>query len=261
MLTALRRYIVGKIPFRRNIVSPPKNKIFVGNGDFRKIGNEFFRYFIKFGKLKPTEKILDVGCGIGRMAVPLTKFLDKKTVYEGFDIVVDGIDWCKKEISSKFPNFHFQLADIYNKAYNPAGKNKASEYRFPYENEYFDFVFLTSVFTHMLPADMDHYISEIARVLKKDGRCFITFFLLNEESLRLLDGGKSTIAFKHVVETFRVDNIDVPEGAVAYRESDIIELLKKYGLHTEQSARYGSWCGRKKFTSYQDIVLATKRGN
>lgn len=81
-----------------------------------------------------------------------------------------------KNITPKYPNFNFQLADIYNKMYNPQGKYKASDYKFPYANETFDFVFLTSVFTHLLPQDMERYLSEIARVLKKNGRCFITFF-------------------------------------------------------------------------------------
>jgi len=86
-----------------------------------------------------------------------------------------AIDWCRRKISSKYPNFHFQFADIFNGVYNPKGKIKPVEYKFPYENESFDFVFVKSVFTHMLPQDMEHYFSEIARVLRKDGRCLITF--------------------------------------------------------------------------------------
>ena len=45
---------------------------------------------------------------------------------------------------------------IYNKKYNPAGKCKWSEYGFSFETQSFDSVFLTSVFTHMLPQDMDN---------------------------------------------------------------------------------------------------------
>jgi len=49
--------------------------IFVGDGDYEKAGNEFFVYFREFGKLKPSDKVLDVGCGIGRMSLPLTTYL------------------------------------------------------------------------------------------------------------------------------------------------------------------------------------------
>jgi len=165
----------------RDGLTPPKRMIFVGDGEFKKVGEVFLQYFIQFGELKPNERVLDVGCGIGRMAVPLTTYLEERANYEGFDIVADGINWCRNNISSKFPNFHFQLADVFNKNYNPNGQHKASEYKFPYENESFDFIFLTSVFTHILPQDLKNYFSEISRVLKRNGRCLITFFLLNKE--------------------------------------------------------------------------------
>ena len=141
---------------------------------------EFFQYFVQLGGLKPDENVLDVGCGIGRMAVPLTKYL--KGVYEGFDIGPEAIKWCQDNISRRYPKFYFQVADVFNEKYNPGGKYKASEYKFPYDNDAFDFVYLTSVFTHMLPHDMENYLSEISRVLRNNGRCLITYYLLNEES-------------------------------------------------------------------------------
>jgi ubiquinone/menaquinone biosynthesis C-methylase UbiE len=38
--------------------------------------------------LRPDEKILDVGCGIGRKTLPLTQYLTKGREYEGIDINV-----------------------------------------------------------------------------------------------------------------------------------------------------------------------------
>ena len=46
---------------------------------------------------------------------------------------------------------------------------------------------LKSVFTHMLPAAVTTYTSEISRVLKKGGRAVVTYFLLNAESRRFVD--------------------------------------------------------------------------
>ena len=83
--------------------------------------------------LKPDERVLDAGCGIGRIAVPLTEYLDESGGYEGFDIAPEGIAWCRENITPRYPNFRFQVADIYNKSYNPEGSQKADEYEFPYE--------------------------------------------------------------------------------------------------------------------------------
>jgi len=41
----------------------------------------------------------------------------------------------------------------------------------------------------LLPESMRHYLSEVSRVLKRGGRCFITFFLINEESLGMIEAG------------------------------------------------------------------------
>jgi len=149
---------------------PPKEMNFVGDGDFDAVGREFVRYFTEFAGLKPHHRVLDVGCGIGRMARPLASFLDRCGSYEGFDIVRVGIDWCRQNITPLCPNVRFRMADVFNPGYNPTGAFDAGEYVFPYKSQSFDFVFLTSVFTHMLPAGVENYLREIARVLKSAGR-------------------------------------------------------------------------------------------
>jgi ubiquinone/menaquinone biosynthesis C-methylase UbiE len=245
---------------RRDELTPPKGKIsLIGGGDYKEIGDEFFQYFLELGDLKPNEKVLDVGCGIGRMAVPLTKYLEERGRYEGFDIVNSGINWCRQKITPRYPNFHFQLASIYNKTYNPKGKYKASEYRFPYDDESFDFIFLTSVFTHMLPQDVENYFSEIARVLRIEGKCLITFFLLNTESLKLIDTNSSTLDFKYDIGECHTIDKHEPESAVAYNERSVRILYEKYGLNIVEPIHYGSWCGRKTFLSYQDIIIGSKK--
>jgi len=243
---------------KRNPMVPPEWKIFVGGGNFEGIGNRFFHHFKEVGQLKPDETVLDVGCGQGRMAIPLTSYL-RNGHYEGMDIVNRGIEWCRKKITPKHKNFNFQVADIYNKFYNPTGKYKSSEYTFPYPNASFDFIFLTSVFTHMLPADVENYLKEISRVLKPGGRCMITWFIQNEESQRLAAENQSSMNFQYDFENYTTTDASMPELAVGFNESYIRRLYEKNELDLARPIYFGNWCGRKDTLDFQDIILAVKK--
>jgi SAM-dependent methyltransferase len=252
-------YDIGKRIGGRDPLLPPKWLHFVGGyPEFKKIGENFFQYFVSMAGLKPYERVLDVGCGTGRMALPLTKYL-KGGSYEGIDIVASSIEWCQKTYAPLYPNFHFHFADIYNKAYNCKGTEKASDYRFPFESSSFDFVFLTSVFTHLLPRGTENYLSEIRRVLKPNGRCLVTYFLLNPESRRLIDEKASHHSFKYELPGCQIEDRDVPEAAVGYDERTIRELYGKYGLSISEPISYGIWCGRKGGLDWQDIIIGTKQ--
>lgn len=156
------------------------------------------------------------------------------------------------------PNFRFQLADLYNKEYNPTGRLAAKDYVFPFADNTFDFVFLTSVFTHMLPEDVEHYVAEISRVLRPGGRCLITFFLLNEVSEELQTAGKSAIRFDFDLGVCKARRKDVHEDAIAYKEPYVRTLFANHNLTIIEPIHYGSWSGREQFLSYQDIIISAK---
>jgi SAM-dependent methyltransferase len=237
---------------------PPKRlQDYVGGG-FVGVGPEFLRHFVELCDLKPHESVLDVGCGSGRMTLPLMNYLNSEGRYDGFDISVDAVKWCRENITAKLPNFNFQVADIYNAVYRTDTKGRASQFRFPYDDDTFDLVFLASVFTHMLPPDMENYFREIVRVMKPGGRCLITFFLLNDESTALIDDLKGEYNFEHRREGYRTVNRDSPEAAIAYPEEFVRSLYEKYGLKVREPIHYGIWCGRKNYLSFQDIVVAEK---
>jgi ubiquinone/menaquinone biosynthesis C-methylase UbiE len=238
---------------------PPDDMNFVGGGNFLEIGNEFCRYFVEFAGLQPHERVLDVGSGIGRMALPLTQYLNEQGSYEGIDVVPRGIDWCRSRIEPMYPRFHFQLADIHNRHYTPNGRYRADGYRFPFPGGSFDFVFLTSVFTHLLPEEMENYLYESARVLKVGGRCLLTFFLLNRESLDLIEQKKTSLPFYHqLTPQSRIVNRHVPAETISYDEKMVLALLDGFGLKLTQPIHYGNWCARPRFLSYQDMVIVRK---
>lgn len=241
---------------KRNPLVPPRYLNYAGFRGYLEAGQEHLRYFKEFGGLEPNHRVLDLGCGIGRMAVPLTGYLATGS-YEGLDIVPSGIRWCQKNISSRFPRFHFQIADIHNKQYNPKGKFKPSEYRFPFNDAEFDFVFLISVFSHLLPEDMARYTSEIARVLKPGGKCLITMFLLDDEARRGVAASKSSLQFVYELNGCWTTDPVTPETAVAYDVNAIPTLMRRYSL-TADPIQLGGWSGRAKHFTYADIVTATK---
>ncbi len=51
---------------------------------------------------------------------------------------------------------------------------------------------------------------------------------------------------------------NIPETAIAYEEAQVRDILSRNGLEIDQPIHFGSWCGRKHFVSYQDIVVARK---
>jgi SAM-dependent methyltransferase len=209
-------------------------------------------------QLQPHHRFLDVGCGCGCLARPLSKYLSGSGSYDGLDITKEVIDWCRSAYR-RHANFRFQHADIYNKYYNPGGQYKASEYRFPFPDDVFDRVLLSSVFTHMLPEEVDNYLGEVKRVMGVGGKCLISYFLLDPESSRNVAAGRTTprFSFAYGSEGCRIEDEEVPEAAIAYDETFILGLYEKHGLRLEGMS-HGTW-GRGKLTPHdQDAVVAVK---
>src|SRR2546423_10702802 len=89
---------------RRDRLTPPRRLDFVGHSDFAATGDEFLAHFIELGGLQPGERVLDVGCGIGRMARPLAGDLGADGSYDGFDVNPDGVPWGPRPYR-RHPNF------------------------------------------------------------------------------------------------------------------------------------------------------------
>ncbi|MEI6821911.1 MAG: class I SAM-dependent methyltransferase [Bacteroidota bacterium] len=238
---------------------PPRGMIFTGRGDYIKLANMFFGYFKTYCNLQPDNRILDIGSGIGRMAVPFIGYLNHQGSYEGIDIVKTGINWCNKNISKINPQFKFIHSDIYNDLYNTKGVIKGEEYVFPYRDVEFDIAFLTSVFTHMLQAEVEQYIKEIARVLKPGGKCLATFFILNDESVSLMNTTEDSFKFPFNHGEYSFMSEDTKTANVAYNQEWIERIMKENGLKVEV-IRYGFWSGRNKeeFPDFQDIIIVSK---
>jgi ubiquinone/menaquinone biosynthesis C-methylase UbiE len=240
-----------------DIPLPPEDLILAIGGGFDNVSMEFLDYYIHLGHLKPEHRVLDIGCGIGRMAYALSYYLDKKSKFEGFDVVDDLISWPTNNITPRSPNFRFKKVDLYNKWYNPQGLLKTESFKFPYPARSFDLISLCSVFTHLLPIHMEHYLDEISRVLD-EGCVVCTAFLLDKESRKNMKKNRNGLQLTHPYGECFIKNPDVPEETIGYPRDLFIKLAQLHGFDIE-SIHLGSWCGRNDYLSYQDIVVLKKR--
>ena len=224
---------------------------------YRLSAKEFLGYLIDLAGLRKDHNVLDVGCGVGQLATVLAEYLNKNSKYEGFDIDNRLINWCQQNISSRYSNFRFRHADVFNTYYNQKGKQNACQYRFPYSDESFELVIVKSVFTHMLPDDIENYFSEIARVLKNNGKWLMTFFLLNRESQTLIKNKLSRLDFNYFFRDYW-SVVNTSENAIAYKEKYVLNRLKRNGLFPSNLIYYGYWCERRDYLDFQDIILVSK---
>lgn len=225
---------------------------------FEMSGAEFMSYCRLLLELRPEERVLDIGCGCGLLALHLRDYLGERGRYTGLDIHGPSIEWCRRRIAAARPNFEFARIDVRSAAYNPGGLHAAEEFSFPFDGGGFDAVLLKSVFTHMLPGGVENYLKEVARLLSARGRALATFFLLNPRQEALAREGLNSIDFKYGEGVWRHAYRESPESAVAYGEDFILGLLGRHGLRLRAPVIYGSWSGFGEGLSFQDMLLLEK---
>lgn len=218
-----------------------------GPDTFDVISKQHISNIERFAGLKPDFSVLEIGCGIGRDAIPLTKRLGPTGTYLGIDIIGPSIEWCQKNISKTFPHFEFVHFDVKDQLHNPAGTLSVQDVRIPLESRSVDLIVLQSVFTHLLRADILHYMGEFRRLLKMSGRAYATMFIVNDAILahaRTTNLTPFNLTFRHEVEDGCCINDPLhPTGAVAYTSDALDQMLKESGLLLAQPLLKGAWSG------------------
>ncbi len=253
-ITQLRDYLSRN----RFMPVPPPELLFCGDGDFRAIGAEFMERLVRDAGLQPGHRVLDIGCGVGRLAIALTQYLDETGTYDGIDPVADGIAWCTSTVTQAYPNARFHHLDLRHPLYNPNGSLETAGTRLPLADGSVDLVCLISVLTHLDPPEVLHYAAEIARVLAPGGVCFATAFLMNPPAHAALAAGMGRIGFDPAgAGPLYYAYPDAPLAAVAFDEDVLLELFLRHGLLRRNPAQYGNWSGRE-LSSFQDICIFDK---
>ena len=156
-------------------------------------------------------------------------------------------------------NFRFQVADLYNRRYNPHGAHAATEYRFPYDDARFDFAILTSVLTHLLEDEADHYLAETARVLKPGGRVLDDVLPARRRVARAdRRRAQRRCAFLEPAGARRGGQRRRARGGRRLRRGlGARARSRAHGLRASTPIHPGTWCGpRRSARRFQDIVVA-----
>ena len=106
--------------------------------------------------LKKTDYLIDVGCGSGRLAKPLSEYLVGR--YLGIDVVPDLVDYARALVARR--DWRFEVTDG---LCIPEDDGKA------------DMVCFFSVLTHLLHELSYIYLDEAKRVLKPGGKIIFSF--------------------------------------------------------------------------------------
>jgi len=122
-------------------------------------------------------RILDVGCGVGRLPIGVLSYMEKLPQYWGIDVDSNSISWCMRYIARDQSRFHFERINVHNRRYNPSGESFDNSFHFPYADCAFNVIYLYSVFSHMMPGDIKAYLTEFRRLLEPAGRIFFTAFV------------------------------------------------------------------------------------
>lgn len=210
---------------------------------FHTVGPWFLNEFQRLGLFRENCRILDVGCGCWRLSNVFAKSAALRRMnvrYIGMDIDLKSVIWCRKNITPQNPNFSFYHADLWNKSYNPKGKQAPKNFRFPHEDQSFDLIILTSVFTHLLEEDLRHYLEELFRLLDTEGAIYASFFTFRSRQEAIEGTGRHPCKFPCYHGHFATASDVYPEKAVAYEESFLMELVRSTGFRLRCPAMYGT---------------------
>lgn len=125
----------------------------VGGGSYEIFG-QMEAEIVQAAGLKDGMRLVDLGCGSGRLAAALHRGMDVS--YVGIDIVQALLDYAR----SKAPRYQFVLHRGLS---------------IPQEDDSADMVSAFSLFTHLLQAETYIYLEESTRILRTGGKIVFSF--------------------------------------------------------------------------------------
>jgi SAM-dependent methyltransferase len=235
----------------------------IGGGDPEYVASEILAAMENYVDITSQRSILDVGCGCGRIATALTQYLGPASHYVGVDIVSELVEFGKKSITPRYPNFKFLLLEEGNLSYD-WWRQKRSQKDIATLSEALppgtvDLAISVSLFTHLdSPAAAD-ILAAIACLLKSGGQAFVTVFVLDSSAREGIESGRTGFSFKHRTPSGQLltEKLEEPTHAVAYEMGHLEDLIHSVGLRLERWVP-GYWSQGNAGETFQDVLILRK---
>lgn len=197
--------------------------------------------------LLPFHNVLEIGCGVGRSAIPLSEFITDGS-YLGIDIIHAPIKWAKENISTRNPRFRFEHFDVRDDFLNLKGSMSTKDVTIPVQDQSIDLVIMWSVFTHLYRDEIIHYLNECRRVIKPGGRLWATWFNINADVLKSIQKHPRTnyaLTFNNPPDEQGcfLQYTQIPRGAIGYSTEAMTEMIHNARFKLARPYLKGGWSG------------------
>jgi SAM-dependent methyltransferase len=239
----------------------------VGGTDPEVVGDACRNILERYLTINSESRLLDFGCGIGRVLLSVLKHRSEVGSITGFDIMPQVIQFCDTHIARAFANTKFEVIQGSNDHYDhfiAAAVPHAPKSYAQLQSEYgstFTGAYAFSVFTHVEIADFRSLLRLLSNLLVPTGELLFTAFLLTPFSRHAIREGTALFEFG---ATLSEDNDDVFIGNSSDRLSfiafdlDLVErMVFEAGLVITR-IEHGSWSGAGFSSSLQDILVCRR---
>lgn len=211
--------VIGFLRKKTVPLPPPKLRMggvhFRSDEDFTRGAKRDVRSLIDLAGLTKSSRLLDWGCGAGRLAVGIRLEFGRIADYHGVDIQPRLLNWAAKNLTA--PGFRFTLIDVAHRHYNPTGELTDRTLQTP--DDSVDIVYAYSVLSHLPGGDVEQYLKAICRALVPGGKAWFTLFVEDDVPTEVENpAGYGPIEWK------------VPLHCVRFQREHFEQMCQKAGL-------------------------------
>ena len=152
------------------------------------------------------------------------------------------VQWCQENLAPHTEGFEFIHHDVYSPCLNP-DPLRPWVAPLPVDDGICTLIEATSVFTHLVEGQTEHYLDEVVRVLAPNGRLISTWFLFEKDGFPYMQDSQNALYI----------NDRDPTNAVAYDRTWLQAALASRGLMIAQAQPPAV----RGFHWHLDIVQAT----